>query len=155
MRDIFLGKLTNVWCRNAGIGVDVHVHRISNRLGWVNTATKTPEGKVRFGTAETLISLVSEFSMVLPGLGGVATKGTLERDQLSFGWVWTNNLFTAGPKVWYLPCQRPMSFSSPDIGKKEAKDDRCRWHRGQWLAYYCKTRKSWRDFRVVKLVHCM
>ncbi|KAG2184443.1 hypothetical protein INT43_000352 [Umbelopsis isabellina] len=31
------------WNKNAGIGVDVHVHRISNRLGWVNTATKTPE----------------------------------------------------------------------------------------------------------------
>ncbi|KAJ2958338.1 hypothetical protein NQZ79_g6044 [Umbelopsis isabellina] len=28
---------------NAGIGVDVHVHRISNRLGWVKTAAKTPE----------------------------------------------------------------------------------------------------------------
>lgn len=29
------------WNKNLGIGVDVHVHRISNRLGWVNT--KTPE----------------------------------------------------------------------------------------------------------------
>lgn len=29
------------WKRNFGIGVDVHVHRISNRLGWVDT--KTPE----------------------------------------------------------------------------------------------------------------
>ena len=29
------------WHVNAGIGVDVHVHRISNRLGWVST--KTPE----------------------------------------------------------------------------------------------------------------
>jgi endonuclease-3 len=27
--------------RNAGIGVDTHVHRISNRLGWVES--KTPE----------------------------------------------------------------------------------------------------------------
>lgn len=25
------------------IGVDVHVHRISNRLGWVKKATKSPE----------------------------------------------------------------------------------------------------------------
>jgi endonuclease-3 len=29
------------WNKNLGIGVDVHVHRISNRLGWVKT--KTPE----------------------------------------------------------------------------------------------------------------
>ena len=29
--------------RNAGIGVDVHVHRITNRLGWHKPPTKTPE----------------------------------------------------------------------------------------------------------------
>lgn len=29
------------WNKNHGIGVDVHVHRITNRLGWVKT--KTPE----------------------------------------------------------------------------------------------------------------
>lgn len=29
------------WNKNIGIGVDVHVHRIANRLGWVKT--KTPE----------------------------------------------------------------------------------------------------------------
>ncbi|CAO3699637.1 unnamed protein product [Rhizopus stolonifer] len=29
------------WDKNLGIGVDVHVHRITNRLGWVST--KTPE----------------------------------------------------------------------------------------------------------------
>lgn len=28
---------------NDGIGVDVHVHRISNRLGWHKPPTKTPE----------------------------------------------------------------------------------------------------------------
>ena len=26
------------WKENHGIGVDVHVHRISNRLGWVKTS---------------------------------------------------------------------------------------------------------------------
>ncbi|GAB5591740.1 alpha [Umbelopsis nana] len=31
------------WNKNAGIGVDVHVHRIANRLGWVKTANGTPE----------------------------------------------------------------------------------------------------------------
>ncbi|XP_050734722.1 endonuclease III-like protein 1 isoform X3 [Eriocheir sinensis] len=34
--DIAWGKLT-------GIGVDTHVHRISNRLGWTRHPTKTPE----------------------------------------------------------------------------------------------------------------
>eukprot|EP01121_Diplochlamys_sp_Union-15-3_P022853 TRINITY_DN9859_c0_g1_i1.p1 TRINITY_DN9859_c0_g1~~TRINITY_DN9859_c0_g1_i1.p1 ORF type:complete len:303 (-),score=46.45 TRINITY_DN9859_c0_g1_i1:67-975(-) len=33
--------MTFAWNNPVGIGVDVHVHRISNRLGWVNT--KTPE----------------------------------------------------------------------------------------------------------------
>ena len=29
--------------RNQGIGVDVHVHRISNRLGWCKTEKAGPE----------------------------------------------------------------------------------------------------------------
>lgn len=29
--------------RNHGIGVDVHVHRITNRLGWHKKPTKNPE----------------------------------------------------------------------------------------------------------------
>ncbi|KAI9183505.1 alpha,alpha-trehalase nth1 [Blastocladiella emersonii ATCC 22665] len=33
--------MQHAWGQSDGIGVDVHVHRISNRLGWVNT--KTPE----------------------------------------------------------------------------------------------------------------
>ncbi|CAF1368524.1 unnamed protein product [Didymodactylos carnosus] len=31
------------WKNNVGIGVDVHVHRIVNRLQWVEKPTKTPE----------------------------------------------------------------------------------------------------------------
>ncbi|KAI7856013.1 DNA glycosylase [Circinella umbellata] len=31
------------WKINAGIGVDVHVHRISNRLGWCDTVNGQPE----------------------------------------------------------------------------------------------------------------
>ncbi|KAI9318377.1 DNA glycosylase [Dichotomocladium elegans] len=31
------------WNINAGIGVDVHVHRIANRLGWVHTEDGLPE----------------------------------------------------------------------------------------------------------------
>jgi endonuclease-3 len=29
--------MNSAWRRCVGIGVDVHVHRISNRLGWVKT----------------------------------------------------------------------------------------------------------------------
>ncbi|CAG8556630.1 15953_t:CDS:2 [Acaulospora colombiana] len=35
--------MQNGWGDNAGIGVDVHVHRITNRLGWHKKETKTPE----------------------------------------------------------------------------------------------------------------
>ncbi|XP_039290277.1 endonuclease III-like protein 1 isoform X2 [Nilaparvata lugens] len=35
--------MTTAWNKIQGIGVDTHVHRISNRLGWVQKATKTPE----------------------------------------------------------------------------------------------------------------
>src|ERR1700722_6102090 len=35
--------LTDFSSRNLGIGVDVHVHRITNRLGWHRPPTKTPE----------------------------------------------------------------------------------------------------------------
>lgn len=31
------------WGQVTGIGVDTHVHRISNRLGWVKKPTKVPE----------------------------------------------------------------------------------------------------------------
>lgn len=31
------------WGHTVGIGVDTHVHRISNRLGWLPAPTKTPE----------------------------------------------------------------------------------------------------------------
>ncbi|KAH7093942.1 DNA glycosylase [Auriculariales sp. MPI-PUGE-AT-0066] len=35
--------LQSAWDINVGIGVDVHVHRITNRLGWHKPPTKTPE----------------------------------------------------------------------------------------------------------------
>ncbi|THH04467.1 hypothetical protein EW145_g5503 [Phellinidium pouzarii] len=35
--------LQAAWKINDGIGVDVHVHRISNRLGWHKPPTKNPE----------------------------------------------------------------------------------------------------------------
>ncbi|XP_014769778.1 endonuclease III-like protein 1 [Octopus bimaculoides] len=36
------------WDKLTGIGVDTHVHRISNRLGWVPTQTKEPEKTRKF-----------------------------------------------------------------------------------------------------------
>jgi endonuclease-3 len=35
--------MQEAWNKNEGIGVDTHVHRIANRLGWVRTAKQTPE----------------------------------------------------------------------------------------------------------------
>jgi endonuclease III len=44
---ILAGLVSNNCCivsdRNVGIGVDVHVHRITNRLKWHKPPTKTPE----------------------------------------------------------------------------------------------------------------
>jgi endonuclease-3 len=57
------------WKEVSGIGVDTHVHRISNRLGWVKKATKNPE--------ETRVELESwlprehwiEVNLLLVGFG--------------------------------------------------------------------------------------
>lgn len=35
--------MSAAWKNTVGIGVDTHVHRISNRLGWTRTQTKLPE----------------------------------------------------------------------------------------------------------------
>ena len=35
--------MTVAWNKCVGIGVDTHVHRISNRLGWTKRQTKDPE----------------------------------------------------------------------------------------------------------------
>ena len=35
--------MSAAWNNTVGIGVDTHVHRISNRLGWTRTNTKLPE----------------------------------------------------------------------------------------------------------------
>jgi len=42
-QDGFLGLAVLDLCRNEGIGVDVHVHRITNRLKWHKLPTKNPE----------------------------------------------------------------------------------------------------------------
>ncbi|XP_032675221.1 endonuclease III-like protein 1 [Odontomachus brunneus] len=57
------------WGEVSGIGVDTHVHRISNRLGWVRKETKSPE-KTRSELEDWLPkSLWSEVNHLLVGFG--------------------------------------------------------------------------------------
>ncbi|TFK27407.1 DNA glycosylase [Coprinopsis marcescibilis] len=69
------------WNLNHGIGVDVHVHRITNRLGWHNKPTKNPE--------ETRLNLQSwlpkehhkEINHMLVGFGQVVCTVNPKCDQ--------------------------------------------------------------------------
>ncbi|CAO3565763.1 unnamed protein product [Mortierella alpina] len=59
------------WNKNLGIGVDTHVHRISNRLGWIKTEKDGPEA-----TREALQSWLPkehwrEINHILVGFGQV------------------------------------------------------------------------------------
>ncbi|OCH86194.1 DNA glycosylase [Obba rivulosa] len=57
------------WNLNVGIGVDVHVHRITNRLGWHKPPTKTPE-ETRLNLQSWLPSeLHPEINPLLVGFG--------------------------------------------------------------------------------------
>lgn len=57
------------WNQVSGIGVDTHVHRISNRLGWTMKKTKTPE-ETRRALEEWLPrDLWSEINWLLVGFG--------------------------------------------------------------------------------------
>ncbi|KAK7930207.1 hypothetical protein WMY93_006602 [Mugilogobius chulae] len=57
------------WDQVSGIGVDTHVHRISNRLGWLKKATKNPE-ETRKALEEWLPrELWSEINWLLVGFG--------------------------------------------------------------------------------------
>lgn len=57
------------WNQVSGIGVDTHVHRISNRLGWTKKETKTPE-ETRRALEEWLPrDLWSEINWLLVGFG--------------------------------------------------------------------------------------
>ncbi|CAJ0632373.1 5093_t:CDS:2 [Entrophospora sp. SA101] len=57
------------WDQNQGIGVDVHVHRISNRLGWSNSEKAGPEATRK--SLETWLphSLWQEINLLLVGFG--------------------------------------------------------------------------------------
>ncbi|CAG5929067.1 unnamed protein product [Menidia menidia] len=57
------------WDQVSGIGVDTHVHRISNRLGWLRKPSKNPE-ETRKGLEEWLPrDLWSEINWLLVGFG--------------------------------------------------------------------------------------
>ncbi|XP_053327482.1 endonuclease III-like protein 1 [Spea bombifrons] len=57
------------WNNVSGIGVDTHVHRISNRLKWVKKATKTPE-ETRVALEDWMPrDLWSEINWLLVGFG--------------------------------------------------------------------------------------
>ncbi|CCM04574.1 uncharacterized protein FIBRA_06755 [Fibroporia radiculosa] len=61
--------LQDAWKLNAGIGVDVHVHRITNRLGWHKPQTKTPE-ETRLNLQSWLpLELHPEINSLLVGFG--------------------------------------------------------------------------------------
>ncbi|XP_012678487.2 endonuclease III-like protein 1 [Clupea harengus] len=57
------------WKQISGIGVDTHVHRISNRLGWTPTSTKNPEGTRRALEEWLPRDLWSEINWLLVGFG--------------------------------------------------------------------------------------
>ncbi|KAJ3146779.1 hypothetical protein HDU89_006034 [Geranomyces variabilis] len=59
--------MSNAWHQNVAIGVDTHVHRISNRLGWAKT--KTPELTMRSLMALVPQALWGEMNPVLVGFG--------------------------------------------------------------------------------------
>ncbi|XP_053993672.1 endonuclease III-like protein 1 isoform X2 [Hylaeus volcanicus] len=59
--------LHSAWNRVEGIAVDVHVHRISNRLGWIQT--KTPEQSCLALTRMIPRHLYAQFNTVLVGFG--------------------------------------------------------------------------------------
>ncbi|BFF95749.1 endonuclease III-like protein 1 [Drosophila madeirensis] len=57
------------WDKRTGIGVDVHVHRISNRLGWLPRPTKEPE-QTRVGLESWLpLTLWAEVNHLFVGFG--------------------------------------------------------------------------------------
>ncbi|XP_068204899.1 endonuclease III-like protein 1 isoform X2 [Palaemon carinicauda] len=60
--DIGWGKLT-------GIGVDTHVHRISNRLGWTGKPTKTPEDTRKALESWMPQEIWSEINLLMVGFG--------------------------------------------------------------------------------------
>ncbi len=57
------------WKETVGIGVDTHVHRISNRLGWVQRPTKEPENTRLQVESWLPKNLWAETNLLLVGFG--------------------------------------------------------------------------------------
>ncbi|KAM6939746.1 endonuclease III-like protein 1 [Xenentodon cancila] len=57
------------WDQVSGIGVDTHVHRISNRLGWLRKPTKNPEETRKLLEEWLPRELWSEINWLLVGFG--------------------------------------------------------------------------------------
>ncbi|XP_013171976.1 PREDICTED: endonuclease III-like protein 1 isoform X2 [Papilio xuthus] len=57
------------WDKVTGIGVDTHVHRISNRIGWVKKQTATPEDTRKALESWLPFELWSEVNHLMVGFG--------------------------------------------------------------------------------------
>ncbi|XP_041978379.1 endonuclease III-like protein 1 [Aricia agestis] len=57
------------WNKVTGIGVDTHVHRISNRIGWVKKPTPTPEDTRKSLESWLPFELWSEVNHLMVGFG--------------------------------------------------------------------------------------
>ncbi|XP_013199809.2 endonuclease III homolog isoform X2 [Amyelois transitella] len=57
------------WNKVTGIGVDTHVHRISNRIGWVKKPTATPEDTRKALESWLPVDLWSEVNHLMVGFG--------------------------------------------------------------------------------------
>ncbi|XP_063229476.1 endonuclease III-like protein 1 isoform X2 [Bacillus rossius redtenbacheri] len=80
------------WGLLTGIGVDTHVHRISNRLGWLPKPTKAPEATRKALESWLPRQLWDEVNHLLVGFGqqvcrpvGPACTSCLNRDICPFG----------------------------------------------------------------------
>lgn len=62
------------WGRTVGIGVDTHVHRIANRLGWLPAPTKQPEQTRKALEAWLPRDLWDEVNHLLVGFGQTVCK---------------------------------------------------------------------------------
>ena len=75
-------------CRNVGISVDVHVHRITNRLGWHTRPTKNPE-ETRQACFFVLPTHAHPLACTQTQPSILAPKRVAPRDQPYARWVWT------------------------------------------------------------------
>lgn len=64
-----INSMSCAWNINTGIGVDIHVHRISNRLNWVSQPTKDPEKTRAELEAWLPRDLWQEVNLMLVGFG--------------------------------------------------------------------------------------